>query len=328
MFGNPTQREPQRVEFLLLPNFSMMAFTSSVEPLRAANRMSGKALYEWRTVSANGEAVTASNGVKTTPDGSIQDPINADVLFVCAGLQAQDFNDRKTISRLRDYARARAALGSVCTGSIALAKAGLLDGYRCTIHWENVEGFVEAFPDLDVTATLFEIDRDRFTCSGGTAPLDMMIYSISEDYGRTLAINVAEQMLHNFVRQPHDHQRMSIQHRTGITHPKLLAAIAYMEAYIETPVPVGDIARSVNVSPRQLERLFRNALNKTPTRYYLELRLQKAKLLLAQTTMPVLQIAVATGFTSAAHFASAFRNYFGHPPSAERNFSGGQAATA
>ncbi len=321
MFGNETRRETHKINFLLLPEFSMMAFTSSIEPLRAANRMSGKALYEWDTLSVDGGEVRASNGVTITPDASLLDNIDADVLFVCAGLNAQNFSDRKTSGRLRDYAHAGVALGSVCTGTIALAQAGLLEKYRCTIHWENVEGFVEDFPDLDVTATLFEIDRDRYTCSGGTAPLDMMIYSIAKDHGSDLAISVAEQMLHNFVRQPHDRQRMSTQSRTGITHPKLLAAIAHMEAYIETPLPLGEIAGAVKISSRQVERLFKDSLGTTPMRYYLELRLQRARLLLAQTTMPVLQIAVATGFTSAAHFAKSYRNLFGRPPSAERSRS-------
>ncbi len=318
MFGNSIRHKPQRIDFLLLPNFSMMAFTASVEPLRAANRVSNTPFYEWRTLSVDGERVTGSNGITIMPGGSLHDVITADVLFVCAGLCANSVTDRKTAVRLRDYARACQAIGSVCTGSIALAQAGLLDGYRCTIHWENVEGFVESFPNLDVTATLYEIDRDRYTCSGGTAPLDMMIYSISRDHGKELAISVAEQMLHNFVRQPHDQQRMSLQHRTGISNPKLLAAIAHMEAYIETPLSISDIAAAVKLSPRQLERLFRGALKITPARYYLELRLQKARLLLAQTTMPILQIAVATGFTSAAHFAKSYRSLFNHPPSTER----------
>ena len=319
MFGAKTKRDTQEISFLLLPEFSMLAFTSTIEPMRAANRMSGRTLYRWRTLSLDGKPVAASNGVTINPDASIHDPIEADALFVCAGLNATIFGDRKTTGRLRDYARQRVAIGGVCTGSIVLAQAKLLDGYRCTVHWEEVEGFVETFPGLDVTATLFEIDRDRYTCSGGTAPLDMMIYSISSDHGSDLAISVAEQLLHNFVREPHVPQRMAINERIGINHPKVLGAIAHMEAYIETPVAISDIANSVNVSPRQLERLFRASLNTTPTRYYLDLRLQKARLLLTQTSMPILQIAVATGFISSAHFAKSYRKIFGHPPSAERS---------
>lgn len=317
MFETPEQL-PQKVAFLLIPHFSMMAFTSSVEPLRAANRLSGKTLYSWRTLSIDGGPVQASNGIMLVPDGSVHDAIDAKTLFVCGGIRAEHFNDKDVFNRLRELSRRGVALGGVCTGPLALARAGLLDGYRCTIHWENMEGFVEDFPKLQITATLFEIDRDRYTCSGGTAPLDMMIYAISRDFSDKLAIGVAEQMLHNFVRQPHDAQRMSIQHRTGISNPKLLAVIAYMEAYLESPVSLAELASSVELSVRQLERLFRNYLGKTPTRYYLELRLQRAQLLLRQTTMPILQVAVASGFASASHFARCYREFFNCAPRAER----------
>lgn len=156
---------------------------------------------------------------------------------------------------LRRLAREGTPLGSVCTGSVALAQSGLLDGHRCTIHWENITGFAENFPDLDITASLFEIDRNRYTCSGGTAPLDMMIYSIKLDHGKTIALNVAEQMLLNFVREPQAGQRMAIEHRTGIRNPKLLAAIAYMEAHTETPATMLGLSRGIGLSLRQLERL-------------------------------------------------------------------------
>ncbi|MGH8223895.1 MAG: GlxA family transcriptional regulator, partial [Woeseiaceae bacterium] len=318
MFDARNTQTPQKVAFLLIPHFSMMAFTSSVEPLRAANRLSGETLYTWRTLSVDGQPVSASNGITLVPDGSLHEKLDVQTLFVCAGVRAERFRDKQVFGRLRDLARRGVALGGVCTGSLALAQAGLLDGYRCTIHWENMEGFVENFPKLQITATLFEIDRDRYTCSGGTAPLDMMIYAISRDFSHKLAIGVAEQMLHSIVRQPHDAQRMSIQYRTGISNPKLLAVIAYMEAYLESPVSLGELASSVDLSVRQLERLFRNHLGKTPTRYYLDLRLRRAQLLLRQTTMPILQVAVASGFASASHFARCYRECFDCAPRAER----------
>jgi len=319
MFETRTAELPQKIGFLLLPHFSMMAFTSAVEPLRAANRLSGRTLYSWHTASIDGKPVHASNGIALVPDSSFHDELDSRTVFVCAGIRAERFSDQAVFSRLRELSRRGVALGGVCTGSLALARAGLLAGYRCTIHWENMEGFVEDFPDLNITATLFEIDRDRYTCSGGTAPLDMMIHSISRDFSDKLAIGVAEQMLHNFVRQPHDAQRMSIQYRTGISNAKLLAVIAYMEAYLESPVALAELAGSVGLSVRQLERLFRNHLGKTPTRYYLELRLRRAQLLLRQTTMPIVQVAVASGFASASHFARCYRELFNCAPRAERS---------
>jgi AraC family transcriptional regulator, glycine betaine-responsive activator len=318
MFGKAADKEPQTIGFLLVPEFSMLAFTSSIEPLRVANRVSGRTLYAWTIIGPGGDDVYASNGVGVTADAALPEKPPVDILCVCAGLRARNYASPAILAAMRDYARAGKMIGSVCTGSYLMARAGLLDQYRCTIHWEFVEAFAESFPGLDITATLFEVDRNRFTCSGGTAPIDMMIHAIAEDHGRDLAISVAEQLLHNFVREPHDTQRMPIKHRTGLKQPKLLAAIAHMEAHIETCVSIIDIAETINVSARQLERLFRTELCKTPSRYYLELRLNRARLLLVQTEMPILQVAVATGFTSAAHFSKTYKELFGRTPTNER----------
>jgi len=318
MFGLKPVKSPQEIDFFLVPYFSMIAFTCAIEPLRTANRLSGQLLYKWRTLSVDHEPVQASNGITLIPDNSVYNIGAPQVLFVCAGLLADQFRDKKFFSWLQQQARRDIPLGGICTGSLILARAGLLDDHRCTIHWENVEGFAEEFPGLDIMATLFEIDHKRFTCSGGIAPLDMMINSIAMDHGEDLAIKVAEQMLHNFVRHPHDTQRMSLQHRTGISHPKLLAAIAYMEAYLENPYSLHELSEAVGLSSRQLERLFKEKLGKSPSRYYLELRLERARLLLRQTSMPVLQVAIATGFTSAAHFSKCYRDYFKRTPSTER----------
>jgi len=318
MFGANPGEKPQDAAFLLIPEFSMMAFTSAVEPLRAANRLGEDTLYRWCTLSVDGAPVKASNGVTVVPDMALTQAGEIGVPFVCSGLNPERYVETNVLNWLRRQAAFGSPLGAVCTGSLILARAGLLDGFRNTIHWENMEAFVEEFPHLDITATLFEIDRTRYTCSGGTAPLDMMVYSISADFGEKLAVMVSEEMLHTIQRHPHDPQRMSLQHRVGITNPKLLAAIAYMEAYLETPVCLHDLADWVGVSERQLARLFRSYLGKTPSRYYLELRLERARLLLRQTSMPILQIAVACGFTSSTHFAKCYRQYFRHSPRAER----------
>lgn len=296
----------------------MMAFTASIEPLRAANRMAGRELYSWSTYSSDGSTVTASNGVAITPDTALSGELDVDVLFVCAGLRPLKYLDSKTAGHLRVLARRGLALGSVCTGSIALAEAGLLDGYRCTIHWEYMEGFVENFPELDITATVFEIDRNRYTCSGGTAPLDMMVHSITLDHGKELADKVSDQMLHGFDREQKRIHQPSMARRTDITHAKLLAAIGYMEAHTETLIPMHSLAGTVGLSLRQMERLFKRHLNTTPARYYMELRLQRANHLIKQTNLTLLQIAVTTGFTSPSHFSRVYTRQFGHSPSADR----------
>ena len=308
---------PRRIAFLLVPEFSMIAFTSAIEPIRVANRMSGKQLYEWRTVSLTGAAVTASNGVSVQVDGHAASGTE-DALVVCAGLNPARYDSPGLAAALRRAWRGGAMLGAVCTGSVLLARARLLDGYRCTIHWEDLDSFVENFPQLDVSRRLFEVDRDRFTCSGGTAPLDLMIHFIARDFGRSLATTVAEQMLHPHTREGAEPQRLSLPERTGLHHGGMLAALAAMEANLENPLPPARIAANSGLSLRQLERLFHQHLGTTPARHYLTLRLTRARQLARQTALPLLQIAVATGFASAAHFARAYRQHFGLPPSADR----------
>ena len=304
--------------FLLVPNFSMMAFTAAVEPLRSANRMSGADLYEWQVVSRDGEPVRASNGLQVVAQHDIETVASCDTLLVCAGVDARSFDDRATMAWLRRIARQGGVVGSLCTGAHLLARAGLLGGYRCTIHWEDLESFVEEHPELDVTDDIFEIDRNRITCSGGTAALDLMLHLITMRHGAELAGKVSEQFIHERIRESHDHQRMALQSRVGVSDPKLLAAIGEMEANLEEPLPLPAIAGAVGLSTRQLERLFKKRLDRTPSRYYRELRLHHARLMLMQGSASILSIALAAGFVSASHFSRRYREHFGRTPREER----------
>lgn len=296
----------------------MMPFTAAIEPLRAANRMAGRTLYQWSTLSKDGAPVRASNGATVQVDGMLRLIGLPDAVVVCAGINAYDHLDAELAAQLRRASRQGAMIGSVCSGSIQLADAGLLDGRRCTGHWEDLETLAENYPALDVTKSIYEIDGNCFTCSGGTAPLDLMLHFIQLDFGRDLAARVADQMLHHSARQSSEPQRLALSERTGVRHPKLLEVIAAMEANLETPLQLAELAAAGRLSARQLERLFARLLGTTPRRHYLELRLQRARQLVGQTGMPMLQIAVATGFSSAAHFAKAYRAHFGHAPSRER----------
>ena len=318
MFGRLPIPRTQNVGFLLTPQFSLIAFTSAIEPLRAANRISRQTLFTWQLYSIDGKPVKASNDVEFNPDSAFTKDIACDILFVCAGVRAYTHLDPKISAVLRGLSRQGMPLGSVCTGSVALAEAGLLDGYRCTIHWENIESLAERYPNLNITATLFEADRNRFTCSGGMAALDMMIHSIHLDYGRDLSMRVADQMLYTSIREPQDLQRMAIEQRTGITHPKLLAAIGYMEAYLESTITMKELADQVGLSLRQLERLFHDKLGATPAKFYHNLRLDRARALLRQTAMPILEVAIATGFNSPSYFTKSYRSKFGYTPRQER----------
>ena len=314
----PQGESPQEFGYLVLPQFSMLNLGSAMDPLRAANRMSGRELYTWRALSAGGLQVPASNGVDLCTNGTLAEIERIPNLIVVSGMEPQNVALPPVLARLRRLARNGCRLGAVSTGSYILAKAGLLDGYRCTIHWEYLSSFQEEFPDLGATQELYEIDRDRMTCSGGTAAMDMMLHLIATDHGRELATAVAEQFIHGQIRDQAAPQRMALRNRLGAAHPKLLAVVGLMEENLEDPMSRADLARRVGLSTRQLERLFRSYLRRTPTRYYLELRLQRARALLTQSTMSVLDVAMACGFVSASHFSKCYRDYFNRTPREDR----------
>ncbi|MDH3770298.1 MAG: GlxA family transcriptional regulator, partial [Nitrospirota bacterium] len=304
-------------------NFSMIAFTSAIEPVRIANRLSGRELYGWQVVSKEGGPVRASNGVLVYTDQSLADVdirpgSNAPMVIVCAGMGAERFRDKELFAWLRRADRSGAVIGAVCSGAYVLARAGLLEGRKCTVHWESLPGFMEDFPEIDVTADLFEVDENRVTCSGGTAALDLMLNLIGREHGQELATKISEQCLLDRIRQPHDHQRMPYRVRLGVHNPKLIAAIEMMESNVEEPLNQEMLARYIGLSRRQLERLFRKHLGRTPAQYYLELRLERARHLLYQTAMPIMNVAFACGFVSASHFSTCYRQMYGKTPRAER----------
>lgn len=309
---------PRKFGYLLIPHFSMMSFTSAIEPLRIANQVSGRDLYDWRLFSANGEPVVASNGIPFVPDTAIDEVKRYPTVIVCAGSLVRDFKDKRAFSWLRQLARHGTHIGGICTGSYVLAMTGLLDGYRCTIHWENLSGFQEEFPHLDVTNKLFEFDRDRFTSSGANATLEMMLHLISEQHGHDLSAAVAEQFIHITVADPDQPQRMPLRQRLRISHPKLIDVITRMEDNLEETLSREELAANVGLSTRQVERLFKKYLGRTPARHYLELRLKRARMLLGQTSMPILDVSIACGFVSASHFSKCYREMFDRPPRAER----------
>lgn len=314
---------PERFAFVLVPNFSLIAFASALEPLRLVNRQTGRELYSWQIVSKDGDAVRASNGVQVAVDQSLADvrmsPGGTNpTIILCTGAGAEHYQDKEVFGWLRRADRSGAVVGALCTGAHVLARIGLLDGHKCTIHWENLPGFIEDFPDIEVTADLFEVDDKRMTCSGGTAALDLMMHLIADKHGNEIATKVSEQCLQDRIRQSHDHQRAPYRVRLGVHNPKLINAIEMMESNIEEPLNQEMLARYIGLSRRQLERLFRKHLGRTPAQYYLELRLERARHLLYQTSMPIMNIAFACGFVSASHFSTCYRQKYGRTPRAER----------
>ncbi|WP_371917172.1 GlxA family transcriptional regulator [Pseudomonas sp. R37(2017)] len=308
----------QSVGFLLLDKFTLISLASAVEPLRMANQLSGRELYRWHTFSPGGEPVWASDGVPITPDASWSNPWVADTVIVCGGVGIQNVVTGEHIAWLKALARQSRRLGGICTGSWALARAGLLDGYECSVHWECLAAMQEAFPRLSVSASLFTLDRNRFTSSGGTAPMDMMLHLIGRDHGQELSSAISEMFVYERIRNEQDQQRVPLKHVLGTHQPKLQEVVALMEANLEEPIDLDNLAEYVDLSRRQLERLFQKYLNCTPSRYYLRLRLIRARQLLKQTSLSLIELASICGFVSTPHFSKCYREHFGVPPSDER----------
>jgi transcriptional regulator GlxA family with amidase domain len=310
---------PQSIGFLLLDNFTLISLASAVEPLRMANQLSGKELYRWHTLTQSGLSVRASDGLQITPDAGMSTAPALDAVIVCGGVDIQHSVTREHLQWLQVQARHGRQMGAVCTGSWALAKAGLLDGHDCSVHWEFLAAMQEAFPRAAVTTRLFSIDRKRNTSSGGTAPMDMMLHLIGREHGRELAAGISEMFICERIRNEQDHQRVPLKHMLGTNQPKLQEIVALMEANLEEPIDLDQLAGYVDVSRRQLERLFQKYLHCSPSRYYLKLRLIRARQFLKQTSMSIIELASVCGFVSTPHFSKCYREYFGIPPRDERS---------
>ncbi len=259
------EETPTRYGFLVVPGFSLIAYAAAIDTLRLANRVSNKTLYAWETLSIDGEPITASNGLEVTPIRPSKNlAVHYAALFICGGAKVNLAWSESLGECLRTLAKKKTAIGSLCTGSFLLAKAGLLEGYRCTIHWDRLASTREEFPALNLTDDIYEIDRDRYTCAGGTTPIDMMLELISYEHGAGMASAISEQILIDRVRSMRDHQRIPLRQKLGTSQPKLTEAVVLMESNLEEPLSPDELAGYVNISRRQLERLFRSYLDCTP----------------------------------------------------------------
>lgn len=312
----------RRFVFLLLDRFTMLAFASAIEPLRIANRMVGREVYRWKLAGEGGDVAVCSNGAAFKLDLGLDEIDRDDVLLVCGGMDVQKATTRGVLNWLRREARRGVTIGGLCTGAYAIAKAGLLDGKKATIHWENQDGFLEEFEEVKLTKSVFVMDGNRWTTAGGTSSLDLMLKVIAADHGEDVANSVADQLIYSTIRTDQDTQRLSIPTRIGVRHPKLSQVIQMMEGNIEDPMSPAELAELVGMSTRQLERLFRRYLNRSPKRYYMELRLQKARNLLMQTDMSVINVALACGFASPSHFSKCYRAHYNTTPYRERGTQG------
>ena len=312
---------PKTFGFLLLDDFTLMSMSSAIETLRMANRAAGSRVYRWRMISPDGEAVTASDGLSINADFGIGDEVRSrhvDAIIVCGGEGVERFAAKPVLRWLRTASAHGLAVGSTCTGSYVLAKAGLLDGYRCSIHWENYTALTLEFPKVAVSRAVYTIDRDRFTSSGGTAPMDLMLYFVRKQLGAEICADVADQFVHERIRDTRDRQHMPLRHVVGRQSAKLVSAVELMESNIREPFSQGELATYVGLSRRQLQRLFQKYLRCSPSQYYLQLRLERARQLLFQTDFSIVEIAAQTGFVSSSHFSTTYKEQYGNTPSAER----------
>ncbi|MEO1459242.1 MAG: GlxA family transcriptional regulator [Pseudomonadota bacterium] len=318
----PERAERRRLAFLLLNDFSMIALTAAIEPLRSANRLAGRQSYDWSLVGESGAPVRASSGLAIAVDLGIaelaQRVEDFDVFFVVTGLLRDPQNEGRLHGVLRRAARAGRVVGSISAGAFVLARAGLLDGYRCTVHWEYQPAFEDAFPEIECTAGLYVIDRNRWTGSGGISSMDMMLEIIAADHGPRLAREVGNNVQGDRIRNASIRQRPGALARLDTLPAPVQRAVTLMLANIETPLKMSAIATATGLNLRRMERLFQSHLGDSPAQFYRSLRLERARELLMHTNLSALETAMLTGFSSSSHFALAYQKQHGIRPSETR----------
>ncbi len=314
-FGQVLDGAERSIGFYLPHSFNMLPFISALEPLRIANRLSKKRLYQWRVLSDdNVEFIHASNGITLRVDQSISARGSFSLIVVLGPFYPNSFYNPAVLEWLREEGEKGTIIAGLETGCYLLSEAGLLDGVRCTTHWESMADFKEKWPHHRASMEVYEVDQQRLTCSGGVASLDMMLYVIEQHHGHELAASVSDNMIHPHIRHGWEPQRMDVRSRTGVSHPDLVECIELIEANIEQPLTPAELASLVGISKRQLERLFRRYLHTTPARYYLSLRLETARRMLENSAMKIIDVAIACGFKSAGHFSSRYYSSFGVTP--------------
>lgn len=308
----------QHFVFLLVENHTHLTLACATEPLRIANMISAKDLYTWSYASEDGVSATASNHAVTLVQYRFDDVPACDRLFVIPGLGMTKFITPPLLASIRKARTTRTQVGALCSGAWVLAEAGFLDGMKAAIHWEYHDAFVERFPEVDLVRSVFVADETHVTASGGTATADLMLHLIDQDHGYDLSVAVSDMMVYAGARESSVDQKISLQSRFQMRNPHVAGAIEIMRGALEEPVSQQKIAQQLGISVRQLERLFGRYFNTSPGRYYMELRLDRARNLLLQTEMSISEIAIASGFQSVGHFTRLYRKSFGTTPSAQR----------
>ena len=318
MFGDSSKETIQKIHFLLLPGFSLFGLTSMLDPLRHANRTQGEDLYEWQLISENGGLISSSDSIEIMTHTDLKAIEKCETLIICSGSQPESAITAALLGFIRQQSQYGADIGCQDTGAYIAAAAGILDGYRVTMHWENHESTLEAFPKVQLVQELLVIDRKRFSCPGALSGLDMMLYLSKAQHGQELANSVADELVYTHQREHTEPQRRSLQIKLDSRNVNLIEAVQLMEKNIEEPLLISELAEHIGISDRELERLFKRHLQQTPKAFYRQLRLEKARWMLQQTKGSVTAVATACGFVSLSHFTRCYQQQFAKSPSRER----------
>ncbi|GAB2878321.1 GlxA family transcriptional regulator [Paraburkholderia jirisanensis] len=318
LHSSPASARTVQVAIVALPPVSMSGVGPIVDALHLANEIDGRALYRWQLYTWDGRPMPLTGGAQWPADAAFSDALACDWLIVVSERFEPFAGHRRFLAGLTHVARRTPLVSGIHHGVWWLAMAGLLADYRVSVNWETYQQFTEQFERSIVTQQIFEIDRDRATCAGGQASLDFMLAMIAREHGQPLAERIADTLGVGVLRAGDERQRIPYVTAPGERHPRLNDALLLMEANIEDPLTTDEIATLVGVSRRQLERLFRQYLDAMPSKYYLGLRLAKARTQLQRSSKSVVQISLACGFSSAAHFSNAYRERFNVTPREER----------
>jgi AraC family transcriptional regulator, glycine betaine-responsive activator len=325
---SPLVDPPLRFGFLLMPRYSLVAAACAIEALRLANQISDKPLFTWEILSPPGKTPLSSSQLSLGPQTAQGDPRAHDILIVNASYDAQAAVDLRLLAHLRLAAARGVILGGIETGSLVLARAGLLDGRRATCHWDEIDAAAERFPLVDFVQDIFVLERDRMTCAGGTTSLDLMLALIADRQGQTLADAVSRGFLHGDIRTGGEPQRAIVESRLRHADACVRRAVELVPDLAAAGGTAAELATAVGVSRRHLEKRFARWLGTSPASYLRRARLERARNLLALTDLSILEVSVACGFSSASRFSTAYRQQFGCSPTTSRRVSGASARAA
>lgn len=310
--------EPFRIDFLLIPKFSMMALVSAIEPLRVANRVLAWDCYSWRFISQNGEPVSASNGMIQDCYEISETAEKPNAIFVNASYDPDRIVMPQTLAWLRRADRHGSLIGAMDTGAFFLATAGLLNEQTATVHWEAIPWFNAKFAKTQFVPQIFVTEGRRMTCAGGTSSLDMSLHLIREHHGEEISSEVASQLISPGIRENAERQVYGPLKGLSYVPPQLHEACVLIDENLSSPLSGEDVSAQVELSRRSLESLFKKHIGLSMAKYALQKRLEEARRLLRSSDLKIEEIAHNCGFASAAHFTRAYRKQFFISPSGER----------